>query len=111
MAEIREWQIERFVLGELPGAEQQAVARAIAEDPALRARVAAIEASNREILAAHPPRVAASVIRDRIAAPPPPTAAWGRRVAFAAAASRPGTRRETASTRAALWAFIGGHPC
>jgi len=87
MSEVRDWQIERFVLGELPRAEQQAVAREIAANPALRARVDAIEASNREILASHPPRVAASVIRDRIAAPPPPTAAWGRRVAFAAAAS------------------------
>ena len=87
MAEIRDWQIERFVLGELPPAEQQAVARAIAEDPALRARVDAIEASSRAILAAHPPRVAASIIRERLAAPPRPAAAWGRRVAFAAAAS------------------------
>jgi anti-sigma factor RsiW len=87
MAEIRDWQIERFVLGELSRAEQQAVARAIAEDPALCARVDAIEASNRDILAAHPPRVAAAVIRERIAARPPAAAAWGRRVAFAATAS------------------------
>ncbi len=87
MAEIRDWQIERFVLGELPRAEQQAVAQAIVEDPALRARVDAIEASSRDILAAHPPRVAAGVIRERIAAPPRAAAAWGRRVAFAAAAS------------------------
>ena len=87
MTEIRDWQIERFVLGELPPAEQQAVARAIAEEPALRARVDAIEASSREILAAHPPRVAAAVIRERIGARAPASAAWGRRVAFAAAAS------------------------
>jgi hypothetical protein len=85
MTEMRDWQIERFVLGELPPAEQQAVARAIAEDPALRARVDAIEASSRDILAAHPPRVAAAVIRERIGARPPAAAAWGRRVAFAAA--------------------------
>jgi hypothetical protein len=87
MAEIRDWQIERFVLGELPPAEQEAMARAIAEDPALRARVGAIESSDREILAAHPPRVAAAVIRERIAAAPRAPAALWRRVAFAAAAA------------------------
>jgi hypothetical protein len=62
------------------------VARAITEDPTLRARVDAIEASNREILATHSPRVAASVIRERFAAPRLPSAAWVRR-AFAVAAS------------------------
>ncbi len=87
MAEIRDWQIEWFVLGELPPAEQQAVARAIAEDPAVRARIEAIETSNRSTLAAHPPRVAAAVIRERIADRSPAAAAWGRRVAFAAAVS------------------------
>ena len=87
MAELRDWQIERFVLGELPRAEQEAVARAIASDPALRARVDAIRASNRDILAAHPPRVAASVVRERLGDAPRLAAAWGRRVALAAAAS------------------------
>lgn len=85
MADLREWQIERFVLGELPGPEREAVARAIAEDPELRARVEALDASNREILAEHPPRVAATVIRERAEAlrrwslP-----AWGPAVALAA---------------------------
>lgn len=87
MAEMHDWQIERFVLGELPPAEQGAVARAIAEDEALRARVDAIEASDREILATHPPRVAASVIRKRLADQTSPSAAWKRRAAFAFAAS------------------------
>ena len=83
---MRDWEIEGFVLGELPPAEQEALARAVGEDPALRARVAAIEASNRAILAAHPARVAASVIRERFAPGPLPVP-WSRRLAFAAAAS------------------------
>jgi len=86
MAEIRDWQIERFVLGELPRTEQDAVARALAENPALRARVQAIEESNREILAAHPARLSARVIRQRAAAPRRAAGAWGQR-ALAVAAS------------------------
>ena len=86
MSDVRDWQIEGFVLGELPPAEQEALARAVAEDPALRARVEAIEASNRDILAAHPARVAASVIRERVAPAPRPVP-WGRRLGLAAAAS------------------------
>jgi anti-sigma factor RsiW len=84
MADVRDWQIESFVLGELPPAEQEALARAVSDDAALRARVEAIQASNRDILAAHPARVAASVIRERIAPRPVP---WGRRLGLAAAAS------------------------
>jgi anti-sigma factor RsiW len=87
MAEMRDWQIERFVLGELPPAEQEKVALAVASDPALRARVDAIEASSREILAAHPARAAASVIHERLSATASPAPSWGRRLAFAAAAS------------------------
>jgi anti-sigma factor RsiW len=86
MSDVPDWQIEGFVLGELPPAEQEALARAVAEDRALRARVEAIEASNRAILAAHPARVAASVIRERIA-PAPRHAPWARRLAIVAAAS------------------------
>jgi hypothetical protein len=86
MADVRDWQIEAFVLGELPPAEQQALARAVEEDAGLRARIEAIETSNRDILSAHPARVAASVIRERVAAAPR-SLSWGRRLSFAAAAS------------------------
>jgi len=86
MTDVRDWEIEGFVLGELAPADQEALARAIGEDPVLRARVEAIAASNREILAAHPARVAASVIRGRMAATRRPVP-WGRRLAVAAAAS------------------------
>ena len=86
MTDVRDWQIESFVLGELPAAEQEALAGEVREDPALRARVEAIETSNREILAAHPARVAASVIRERLAPVPLPVP-WGRRLGLAAAAS------------------------
>jgi anti-sigma factor RsiW len=85
MAEIRDWQIERFVLGELPSLEKEAVARAIAEDPGVRARVEAIAASNRQILAEHPPRVAASVIRERASVSRRPVFVRGLRVVAVAA--------------------------
>ena len=82
MAEIRDWQIERLMLGELSGPELEA----LAQDPALSARVQQLEASNREILAGHPPRVAASVIRERLAASRRTRAPWGR-LTLATAAS------------------------
>jgi hypothetical protein len=82
---LRDWQVERHLLGELPAPEAAAVSRAIAEDPGLRGRVEALEASNRLILAAHPPRLAASVIRARAAATRPAAAAWGRPRLLAAA--------------------------
>jgi hypothetical protein len=85
MTPIGDWPLEQFLLDELPPAEHAAVARALAADPDLRARVAALEASNREILAAHPPRVAASVVRERVGASR--DAAPRRRPALAFAAS------------------------
>ena len=85
MPEILDWQIERFVLGELSSPERELVARALAEDAAVRARVDEIEASNRAILAAHPPRVAASVVRERLAAARPSGLAWGTRILALAA--------------------------
>jgi hypothetical protein len=85
MAEIPDWQLERFRVGELPRAEQDAIAGAVERDAALRLRVEALAASDREILAAHPPRLAAAVIRSRAASAP---RARGRgRLVLAVAAS------------------------
>jgi len=68
MVEVRDWQIERYVLGELSRPEQEELARAVSEDPVLGVRVTGIEESNRQILSAHPPRVAAALIRERSSA-------------------------------------------
>lgn len=60
------WQLERYRLGELPPAEAEAVRAALAADPALRERMAGLERSDHEILAARSPRVAAAAIRARL---------------------------------------------
>jgi anti-sigma factor RsiW len=66
--EVTDWQIERYLLGELPAAEREAVARALAADEAVARRASQLRASNREILEAHPPRLAAAIIRERLSA-------------------------------------------
>ena len=65
--DIRNWQLERYLLGELPADEAQAVRDALARDETLRHRLAALERSNTEILAHHPSRVMAAAIRARLA--------------------------------------------
>lgn len=75
----RDWQLERHRLGELPAPQAEAVAQALAADEVAAGRARAIEASDREILAAHPPRVAAAVIRARLASAarkPPAGIGW-----------------------------------
>jgi hypothetical protein len=84
MSEVRDWQLERYLLGELPDAELQAVRAALERDAGLRERLAALERSNEELLARHPPRVVAPAISGRAAGPAPrPRSA--PRLAFAAA--------------------------
>jgi hypothetical protein len=85
MVEIPDWQIERYVLGELPRPEQEDVARAVSEDAVLAARVTGIEESNRQILRAHPPRVAAALIRERSSAEGRPWPRWQQRALVVAA--------------------------
>ncbi|MFI4942949.1 MAG: hypothetical protein ACHP85_06785 [Burkholderiales bacterium] len=65
---IPDWQLERFVLGELPEFETRAVRQALARDPRLRERLWALERSCAEILDQRPARVAAAAIRERLAA-------------------------------------------
>lgn len=62
---IPDWQLERFRLDELPPQEFEAVRAALEQDPALRQRLDALEASDREILARHTPRELAAAIRGR----------------------------------------------
>lgn len=59
---IADWMLERYRLNELAPAERARVDAALAADPSVRERLAALEADDRAILAAHPPaRVAASI--------------------------------------------------
>ncbi len=76
MADLPDWIVERYYLGELPEEEIRRIDRLRAEDPSLERRIAAIEESNREILAAHPPEKMAAEI-ERQAAERGETAAAG----------------------------------
>ncbi len=91
--EVRDWQLERYLLAELPAEETKAVREALERDEGLRERLAALERSNREILLERPPRVVAAAIRARASSPPPekarrPSASpWGYRPAVVGALS------------------------
>ena len=52
---IPDYLLEQYALGELSSEEMQRLDRRAEENPALRARLAALRASNEGILAAHPP--------------------------------------------------------
>jgi len=75
--------LERFRLGELPPAEMQAITARLADDQALRERLAALEASDRAIAAAHPSADMAAAIARRASTQAAPVAS----------AARPATRR------------------
>ncbi len=64
-APIRDFELERYLLGELPPADAERVRRAASEDPAVAARLTALEASNAAILAAHPPAEVARLVEGR----------------------------------------------
>jgi len=75
MSDVR---LERYRLGELPTDELEAIAARLAEDPALRQRLTALEQSDRDISTALPSEQMAAAIRRRsgesATALPPPTA-------------------------------------
>lgn len=60
-----DWLVERIALGELPPTELAAARQQLESEPDGPARLAAIETSNREILAAHPAPAMAERIRER----------------------------------------------
>jgi anti-sigma factor RsiW len=67
--EPEDWLLERYRLGEVTPEQRQRVDAALAADPAVRARLEALEADDAATLASHPPaRVAASI---RVAAEAP----------------------------------------
>lgn len=65
---IRGWQLERYLLDELPAGDQRDVERALAADGALRARLEELRLSNEAILREHPPTAVAAQVRRRAAA-------------------------------------------
>jgi hypothetical protein len=77
---VPDWQLERFRLGELPPAEQALVGNALDQDPTLRERLNALERSDADILLAHPPHLAAAVLRSRLETAQPAPAAAGVRL-------------------------------
>jgi hypothetical protein len=74
--DVRDWQLERHLLGELPSVDRETLARALLDEASLARRARDLEESNREILAAHPPRVAAAIICERLRLEWPPV--WRR---------------------------------
>ncbi len=63
--------LELFALGELPDDEARALEERMRQDADLAARLAALRASDREILARHPPAAVAREVRRRIEAERP----------------------------------------
>ncbi len=67
---IPTWLLERAALGEVPPERADEVREILAGDPAERARLAELEASNAEILAALPPADVAAEVARRAGTPP-----------------------------------------
>ena len=85
---VADWQLERFLLDELPPDEVELLRRAQEADADVTARLRAIERSDAEILERHPPAAMAESIRTRLGRAPHgrPATGW-RRTVLAAAAS------------------------
>ncbi len=62
---VSDWDLERYLLGELPGARNAEIEEEIRQNPELQRKLDALQRSNEEILEAMPPRVAAAAIRQR----------------------------------------------
>jgi len=67
---VPDWKLERYLLGELPKREIEAIAALERDDEELRGRVAALRASNDEILAQYPPALMAEKARAALAGEP-----------------------------------------
>lgn len=65
---VPELVLERFRLGELPEAEAERLRERLRSDAALRGRLEALDASDREIRRLHPPGWLANAARSRVAA-------------------------------------------
>jgi hypothetical protein len=63
---IPDWKLERYLLGELPEREFEAIRELEASDGALRGRIDALRADGAEILAAYPPERMAGRIKSSV---------------------------------------------
>jgi hypothetical protein len=68
--------LERYALGELSREEEEALQKSLESDEVLRARLAALERSNREILDEYPPERMAGSIRARARVSPSRAIVW-----------------------------------
>jgi hypothetical protein len=60
--EIPDWQLERYLLDELPADLREKISHRLESDPSLKKRLADLEESNRAILAQYPSRIQAAQI-------------------------------------------------
>jgi len=70
-ASVSDRVLELFALGELPAPEARALEERMRQDAELAARLQALRASDREILASHPPAAVAREVRRRLTAEQP----------------------------------------
>ena len=88
-SDIRELELEQFVLGELPAARSAEV-KARVDEPDVAARIARIRESDRQILDEHPPGLIARSVRERAGVGRPPMngrRGWMVGIGMAAAAA------------------------
>ncbi len=64
---VADWELERYVLGELPGAEMERLRGLAAHDATLRLRIDALERSSETILDQDPPGQFAAGVKERLA--------------------------------------------
>lgn len=65
-SDVKPWELERYLLGELPPDRREAVRRAVDADPAIREQLEALARSNREIFSRYAPPDEALEIRAAI---------------------------------------------
>ena len=65
---VRSWELERYLLEELPARRMQEISERIGKDEDLRREIDRLKASNAEILAMYPPRAMAAEIERKLSA-------------------------------------------
>lgn len=66
--EVSDWQLERYRLGELEGAESAHVEAELCRDRATHERLERLRADDERILREHPPRAVGAALRERLSA-------------------------------------------
>ena len=84
--DVPDWLLERYRLDEVTDNQRRRVERALAADPSVAARLAALDRDTTAELEAHPPRVVAASLRARLDAEARPRRPWRGALAIAAPA-------------------------